>query len=72
LALHIEDPEEGSIAGDIRDSWLLASRRYFLGCVPVGLDEAVETEEEKRIVSSAIESLLKRCKMGQPNSTLAL
>ena len=58
LALHIEDPADGSIAGEIRDSWLLASRGYFLGCVPIRLDEAVETEEGKRIVSSAIESLL--------------
>lgn len=57
LALHIDDPQEGSIGLRIRDRWLLASRGYFLGCVPVALDEAVETDEGKEIVVSAIESL---------------
>ena len=31
LALHIADPEQGSIGQQIREGWLLASRGYFLG-----------------------------------------
>lgn len=58
LALHIDDPEEGSVGLKIRDGWLLASRGYFGGWVPVALDEAVKTEEGRKIVSSAIESLM--------------
>lgn len=44
LALHVEDPvESGSLETRIRDQWLLASRGFFGGCVPVGLEEAVST-----------------------------
>jgi hypothetical protein len=56
LALHIEDPvESGSVATKIRDQWLLASRGYFSGCVPEGLEEAVSTPA---LVRAAIHSLL--------------
>ena len=58
LALHIDDPVEGSIGREIRDRWLLASRGYFVGCIPIALDKAVEAEEGKKIVSSAIDSLM--------------
>ncbi|HXE51928.1 MAG TPA: hypothetical protein VN541_02890 [Tepidisphaeraceae bacterium] len=59
LALHIKDPTEpGSVATKIRDQWLLASRGYFSGCVPVSMDEAVATDEGKSIVKNAIHSLL--------------
>jgi hypothetical protein len=59
LALHMEDPtESGSIATTIRDQWLLASRGYFNGCVPVALNEAVATDEGKSMVRTAIHSLL--------------
>lgn len=58
LALHIADPEEGSIAQQIREGWLLASRGYFLGHVPVRLEEAISTDEGRRIVFAAIESLM--------------
>jgi len=58
LALHIADPEEESIGQQIRDGWLLASRGYFLGHVPVRLEEAVSTDEGRRIVLAAIESLM--------------
>ena len=59
LALHLEDPvESGTIATQIRDQWLIASRGYCSGCVPVGLDEAVSTAEGARLVRTAIESLL--------------
>lgn len=63
LALHIEDPvESGSLATEIRDQWLLASRGYFIGCVPDGLEEAVSTPEGEKLVRSAIHSLLNALK----------
>ena len=59
LALHIEDPgESGSLATSIRDQWLLASRGFFNGCVPEGLEEAVSTPEGEALVRAAIHSLL--------------
>ena len=60
LALHVEDPTEpGTLAGEIRDQWLLASRGFFNGCVPHGLEEAVATKEGEEIVRKAIASLLR-------------
>ena len=60
LALHVEDPvDDDSLATRIRNQWLLASRGFFNGCVPDGLDEAVSSTEGERIVRDAIESLLK-------------
>lgn len=60
LALHLEDPAEpGMLTTTIRDQWLLASRGYFNGCVPVGLEEAVSTEEGAALVRAAVDSLLK-------------
>jgi hypothetical protein len=60
LALHIEDPlESGTVASTIRDQWLLASRGYFNGCVPDGLDEAVSSEEGEKVVRIAVNSLMK-------------
>jgi hypothetical protein len=59
LALHVEDPvEPGSLATKIRDQWLLASRGFFNGCVPEGLEEAVSTPEGDALVRTAIRSLL--------------
>jgi hypothetical protein len=59
LALHVEDPvESGSLATRIRDQWLLASRGFFVGCVPEGLEEAVATPEGETLVRAAIRSLL--------------
>lgn len=59
LALHVEDPvESGSLATKIRDQWLLASRGFFMGCVPEGLEEAVSTLEGEVLVRAAIHSLL--------------
>lgn len=59
LALHIEDPvESGSAATKIRDQWLLASRGFFGGCVPDGLEEAVSTAEGEALTRAAIRSLL--------------
>jgi hypothetical protein len=59
LALHVEDPiESGSLATRIRDQWLLASRGFFTGCVPEGLEEAVSTPAGEALVRAAIHSLL--------------
>lgn len=62
LALHIEDPSRQNpdpTATKIRDQWLLASRGFFNGCVPVNFEEAVATEKGKAVVRGAIDSLLK-------------
>src|SRR5688572_10279844 len=66
LALHIEDPVEGegTVARKIRDGWLLASRGYFGGHVPAGVEEAVSTSEGRTIVLAAIDSLMKSLKNG--------
>ena len=67
LALHVEDPiDSGSPATTIRDQWLLASRGYFTGCVPDGLEEAVSTREGDRLVRSAIGSLMESLKSAPP------
>jgi hypothetical protein len=59
-SLHIDDPyPSGGVAATIRDQWLLASRGYFGGCVPDGLEEALSTAEGEALVRSAFGSLLK-------------
>lgn len=59
LALHIEEPtEHENIKRQIRDQWLLASRGYFVGCVPEALEKSVSTPEGRRIVLDAIASLM--------------
>ncbi len=59
LALHLEEPSASRPrAGPIREGWLLASRGYFTGCVPVRLDEATDTTEGEALVRGAIASLL--------------
>ncbi len=64
LALHIDDPAESDVAaGIIRDQWLLASRGYFSGCVPHGLEEAVSTTEGAALVRAAVGSLLEALAM---------
>jgi hypothetical protein len=63
LALHVEDPvESGSLATKIRDQWLLASRGFFTGCIPEGLEEAVSTPEGETLVRAAIHSLVEALK----------
>ncbi len=63
LALHIPEPTtEDSETVDrasrqIRDKWLLASKGYFIGCVPTGLQDAFKSSERRAIVRSAIDSL---------------
>lgn len=59
LALHLDDPPAGGlVVNKIRDGWLLASRGYFNGSVPDGLEEAVSTEEGALLVRRAIRSLV--------------
>jgi hypothetical protein len=68
LALHIEDPVESRpLAADIRDQWLLASRGFFVGCVPEGLEEAVSTPEGEVLVRAAIHSLLAALEAAPPH-----
>jgi len=57
LALHLEEPREPGAATVIRDAWLLASRGWFTGCVPHGLEDAVRTDEGRALVRGAIGSL---------------
>lgn len=68
LALHVEDPVEScSLANQIRDQWLLASRGFFTGCVPEGLEEAVSTPEGDNLVRAAIGSLLESLRSAPPH-----
>jgi hypothetical protein len=68
LALHIKDPHDlDSLAAEIRDQWLLASRGFFNGCVPHDLDEALATDEGKALVRDAIGSLLAALKKAPPS-----
>jgi hypothetical protein len=61
LALHLPEPTdsgEHKATLKIRNQWLLASRGYFGGCVPHGMEEACATQEGKAVVCIAIDSLL--------------
>lgn len=65
LAFHVEESSEEEFVGrKIRDNWLLASRGYFMGCVPDGLEDAVSTDEGRDIVVRAINSLIDRLEKG--------
>jgi len=62
LSLHVEEPEPeegkgGRATRMIRDQWLLASRGWFNGCVPHGLEEATATEDGLAVVKQAVASL---------------
>ncbi|HET6248549.1 MAG TPA: hypothetical protein VFE47_12680 [Tepidisphaeraceae bacterium] len=62
-SLHIEDPlESGGLATKIRDQWLIASRGYFNGHVPIAIGEDISTAEGKQLVRDAIQSLQQRLK----------
>jgi hypothetical protein len=61
LALHLPEPTdsgEHSATVAIRNQWLLASRGYFGGCVPHGMEEACATPEGRTVIRIAIDSLL--------------
>ena len=66
LALHLEDPQrdEAHVVRKIRDNWLLASRGYFGGHVPVDLDDAVSTPEGRATIVAAIQSFTRALKKG--------
>jgi hypothetical protein len=66
LALHLEDPakDETHVVRKIRDNWLLASRGYFGGHVPVDLEDSVSTPAGRAAVLTAIESLSRALKKG--------
>jgi hypothetical protein len=61
LALHLPEPTDSGkhqATIKIRNQWLLASRGYFNGCVPHGMEDACATSEGRNVVRIAIESLL--------------
>jgi hypothetical protein len=61
LALHLPDPTdqgEHSATRAVREQWLLASRGYFTGCVPHGMEDACLTSEGQAVVRAAVASLL--------------
>jgi hypothetical protein len=61
LALHLPEPtNDGSNRETIpiRNEWLLASRGYFGGCVPHGMEDACATPAGRKVVRIAIESLI--------------
>jgi len=61
LALHLPEPTgtgENQATPKIRDQWLLASRGYFTGCIPHGMEDACATEDGRIVVRAAIHSLI--------------
>jgi hypothetical protein len=61
LALHLPEPTDSGqyqATLKIRNQWLLASRGYFAGCVPHGMEDACATQEGRVVVRRAIDSLL--------------
>jgi hypothetical protein len=61
LALHLPEPTDSGqhqATLRIRNQWLLASRGYFGGCVPHGMEDACATQEGRVVVRMAIDSLL--------------
>jgi hypothetical protein len=61
LSLHLPEPTDSGehlATLKIRNQWLLASRGYFGGCVPHGMDDACETQAGRTVVRMAIHSLL--------------
>ncbi|MCE9526036.1 MAG: hypothetical protein K8R36_08280, partial [Planctomycetales bacterium] len=61
LSLHLPEPNdygEHVVTPEIRNSWLLASRGYFSGCVPHQMESACSTGAGRQAVRLAIDSLL--------------
>jgi hypothetical protein len=61
LALHLPEPTnsgENEATLEIRNQWLLASRGYFGGCVPHGMEDACATQTGRDVVRNAVDSLL--------------
>ena len=64
-ALHLEDQvDDHSLVHTIRNEWLLASRGFFTGCVPLKLGENVATPEGRTAVVNAMHSLLDALRRG--------
>lgn len=60
VALHMEEPtKDDSIIRPIRDQWLLGSRGYFNGCIPIDLNDDVSSDAGKKLITDAIRSVLK-------------
>lgn len=60
LSLHLPEPTDANLATtEIRNRWLLASRGYFMGCVPHEMAYACSSAEGTAAVRAAIESLMK-------------
>ncbi|HEY2882825.1 MAG TPA: hypothetical protein VGJ15_10335 [Pirellulales bacterium] len=72
LALHLPEPKRTDDASSrqvfqkIRDQFLLASKGWFIGCVPHGLEEAIATPVGERIIRAGIDSLLSALKKAPP------
>src|SRR5581483_7275723 len=61
LALHLPEPTDSGeyqATPKIRNQWLLASKGYFIGCVPHGMEDACSSQEGRTVVRMAIKSLL--------------
>lgn len=64
LALHLPEPndsdtaEKHSTIRQIRDQWLLASKGYFIGCVPHGMEDAATLTDGLLVVRQAIDSIM--------------
>jgi hypothetical protein len=61
LSLHLPEPtDDGRYQPTlkIRNQWLLASRGYFQGCVPHGMEDACATEAGREVIRAAIDSLM--------------
>src|SRR5262245_61826020 len=68
LALHLPEPTDSGqhrATLAVRNQWLLASRGYFTGCVPHGMEDACATEEGRFVVRKAIDSLLAALKKAE-------
>jgi hypothetical protein len=64
LALHLPEPSDNDSAERhctvrrIRDQWLLASKGYFVGCVPDGMDDAAKLTDGLLVVRQAVDSIM--------------
>lgn len=69
VALHMEEPtKDDSIIRPIRDQWLLGSRGYFNGCIPIDLNADVSSNAGRKLIMDAIRSVLKH--LGRASDTL--
>jgi hypothetical protein len=61
LALHLPEPDdrgEHAATRGIRNSWLLASRGLFTGCIPHSMQEACASVAGRNVARLAIDALL--------------